>query len=143
MPDLLDVKRKEIADRLTELQPVVDEYNRLTAASSALAAIDGSPPATVTTTTAPQGLRPGRPRVSGKAPAAGRPPGRSKARGGRPKGGGKRAAQALRLIRANPGITMTALSEKMRIKGTYLYRVLPKLEQEGKIRKDGRGWHPG
>ena len=30
----------------------------------------------------------------------------------------------------------------MGIKENYLYRVLPGLEQEGKIRKDGRGWHP-
>jgi hypothetical protein len=30
----------------------------------------------------------------------------------------------------------------MSIKQNYLYRVLPGLEQEGKVRKEGRGWHP-
>lgn len=30
----------------------------------------------------------------------------------------------------------------MGIKQTYLYRVLPGLEQAGKIEKQGRGWHP-
>jgi hypothetical protein len=31
----------------------------------------------------------------------------------------------------------------MGIKQNYLYRVLPGLEQENKVKKDGRGWHPG
>jgi hypothetical protein len=30
----------------------------------------------------------------------------------------------------------------MGIKQNFLYRVLPGLEQEGKVKKDGRGWHP-
>jgi len=34
------------------------------------------------------------------------------------------------------------MAEKMGIDGTYLYKVLPPLEQAGKIRKEGRGWHP-
>lgn len=29
----------------------------------------------------------------------------------------------------------------MGIKQNYLYRVLPGLEQEEKVRKQGRGWH--
>jgi hypothetical protein len=34
------------------------------------------------------------------------------------------------------------MAEKMGIKANYFYRLLPPLEQAGKIRKDGRGWHP-
>jgi hypothetical protein len=30
----------------------------------------------------------------------------------------------------------------MGIKQNYLYRVLPGLEQESKVAKKGRGWHP-
>lgn len=30
----------------------------------------------------------------------------------------------------------------MGIKQTYLYSVLPNLEREGSVKKDGRGWHP-
>jgi len=30
----------------------------------------------------------------------------------------------------------------MGIKQNYLYRVLPGLAEEGKVVKDGRGWHP-
>jgi hypothetical protein len=29
----------------------------------------------------------------------------------------------------------------MGIKQNYLYRVLPGLEQDGLVRKEGRGWH--
>jgi hypothetical protein len=98
--------------------------------------------------------KPGRPKGSGKKvgrPAGsgkkvGRPAGkvgRPKARrGGRSKGGGKRATEALSLVRGQPGITIPELAVKMGIKQNYLYRVLPGLEQEGKLEKKGRGWHP-
>ena len=86
----------------------------------------------------------GRPPGSGKK--AGRPAGkvgRPKARGGgRPKGGGKRATEALSFVQGQPGITIPELAAKMGIKQNYLYRLLPGLEQEGKLEKKGRGWHP-
>jgi hypothetical protein len=90
----------------------------------------------------------GRPPGSGKK--VGRPPGSAtkaaaastKRRGGRPKGGGKRAIEALSLVQGQPGITIPELAAKMGIKQNYLYRVLPPLEKEGKLQKKGRGWHP-
>ena len=83
------------------------------------------------------GRPPGRPKdTAATAPAAGR------RRAGRRKGGGMRATQALSLVKAQPGITIPELAAKMGIKENYLYRVLPGLQKEGKIRKDGRGWHP-
>jgi len=72
----------------------------------------------------------------------GRPPGRPKGRAGRRKGSGIRAAQALSLVQGQPGITIPELATKMNIKQNYLYRVLPGLEQEKKLEKKGRGWHP-
>ena len=30
----------------------------------------------------------------------------------------------------------------MKIKPNYLYRILPSLEADGLVRKDGKGWHP-
>jgi hypothetical protein len=39
--DFLDGKRREITDRLKELQPLVDEFNRLEAAAAALAGVTG------------------------------------------------------------------------------------------------------
>ena len=46
------------------------------------------------------------------------------------------------MIRAIPVSLDPELAAKMDIKGTYLYKVLPPLEQTGKIHKEGRGWHP-
>ena len=154
MTDFLDEKRKEIADRLKELKPAVDEYNRLEAASSALEGVGGT--AATATASAPRRRGPGRPRgsVSRKAavaaaPAkagrkkAGRPAGRPAGRrAGRRKGSGTRAAEALSFVQGQPGITIPELAAKMGIKQNYLYRVLPGLEQENKVAKQGRGWHP-
>jgi hypothetical protein len=199
--DFLDVKRREISDRLKEIKPLVEEYSRLEAAASALAGLGGSAPATAaarrkkgpgrprgsvnraskaTAASTPTASTPaastkakakpkagrkkvGRPPGSGKKvgrPAGtgkkvGRPPGsgkkvgrpagkvgRPKGRGGRRKGSGTRAAQALSFVQGQPGITIPELAAKMGIKQNYLYRVLPGLEQEGKLEKKGRGWHP-
>jgi hypothetical protein len=147
--DFLDEKRREIADRLKELKPLVDEYNRLEAAASALQSVGGSAPSKGRTATRRRG--PGRPKGStGRAKAAtrttaraARKPARStKRRAGRRKGSGTRAAEALGLVQGQPGITIPELAAKMGIKQNYLYRVLPGLEQENKVRKQGRGWFP-
>jgi hypothetical protein len=152
--DFLDEKRQEIAERLKELKPAVDEYNRLEAAAAALQGVGGSSATpTTTATTTPRRRGPGRPRgsVNRKAAAAtpaapkaarkkaGRPAGR---RAGRRKGSGTRAAEALSFVQGQPGITIPELAAKMGIKQNYLYRVLPGLEQENKVQKQGRGWHP-
>jgi hypothetical protein len=63
-------------------------------------------------------------------------------RRGRPKGSGTRGAEALALVKANPGITIPEIAEKMGIKQNYLYRVLPGLAADGLVVKDGRGWKP-
>jgi hypothetical protein len=149
--DFLDEKRREITARLDELKPLVDEYNSLQAAATALAGVGGKGPRT----TGARRRGPGRPRAAttraGKARASkrttkatakrpGRPPGRRRA--GRRKGSGTRAAEALGLVRGQPGITIPELAQKMGIKQNYLYRVLPSLHDEGKVSKRGRGWHP-
>jgi hypothetical protein len=145
--DFLDEKRREITDRLKEIKPLVDEYSRLEAAASALAGVGGSSSA-ATSTAAPRRRGPGRPRGSrtstaAKATKAARKPGRPAGRrAGRRKGSGTRAAEALSFVQGQPGITIPELAAKMGIKQNYLYRVLPGLEQEGKVKKTGRGWHP-
>jgi len=40
------------------------------------------------------------------------------------------------------GMSQSELARRMGIKQNYLYRVLPGLQSDGKVRKDGRGWHP-
>jgi len=154
--DFLDEKRQEITNRLKELKPLVDEFKRLEAAASALAGLGGSTSSSASSaasTATPRRRGPGRPRGSvsrtravaapKKAAKPGRKPGRpAKRRAGRRKGSGTRAAEALSFVQGQPGITIPELAAKMGIKQNYLYRVLPALEQEGKISKQGRGWHP-
>jgi hypothetical protein len=77
--------------------------------------------------------------------------GRSARRGpGRPRGTGRRgrgstrADQAVRIIKANPGITVSELGKKMKLNHpNYLYRVLPDLQKEGRIKRRGQGYHAG
>jgi hypothetical protein len=146
--DFLDEKRREITNRLSELKPLADEYNRLQAAASALAGVRGTSAATATS--APRRRGPGRPRGSRSASATAtttakpkRRPGRpAKRRAGRRKGSGTRAAEASALVKGQPGITIPELADKMGIKQNYLYRVLPGLAQEGRVSKRGRGWYP-
>lgn len=76
---------------------------------------------------------PGRPRSSGSTKSA---PRRRRRRGG------TRADQAVKLITANPGISASDVAGQMKIKPNYLYRVLGELEKDGKVRKDGRAYHP-
>jgi hypothetical protein len=159
--DFLDEKRREINDRLAELKPLIDEYTRLEAAATALAGVGGSTrraTAPAAPAAAPAKRGPGRPRGSkNRATGArrGRPPKAATAtatttvaaatprrRAGRRKGSGTRAAQALTFVKGQPGITIPELAAKMGIKQNYLYRVLPGLEQEKKIKKQGRGWQP-
>jgi hypothetical protein len=71
----------------------------------------------------------------------GRPRGTTTARRRR---GSTRADQAVRIIKQNPGITVSELGKKMRLKApNYLYRVLPDLQKEGRIKRKGKGYHPG
>jgi hypothetical protein len=129
----VDSTVKDIDGRLGELQ---EEVQKLEAARAALV---GS---------APRG--PGRPRGSrttttttttASAPKrrAGRKPGRPR---GRRSGGGTRAAQALALVQARPGITIPEIATDLKIEPNYLYRVMPALVSAGNVKRDGKGWSP-
>jgi hypothetical protein len=166
--DFLDEKRQEITSRLKELRPLVDEFNRLEAAATALAGVIGSAAsdagsvASAAAATVTRRRGPGRPRGSASrkkaakaaapaatatatAPKAAAPKAAAKPakrRAGRRKGSGTRAAEARSFVQGQPGITIPELAAKMGIKQNYLYRVLPGLEQENKVEKKGRGWYP-
>lgn len=56
--------------------------------------------------------------------------------------GGNRANQALELVREKPGITIPEIASAMKIQPNYLYRVLPRLESDGQVKRQGQGWHP-
>lgn len=144
MADFLAKTQNDIAKRIAALEPAVAEYRQLQDAAKALSQLNGAAPAA-----APR--RRGRPPGSGKrasakkaaaapAPKAASAPKRN--RGGRPKGSGTRSVQALALIQQQPGITIAEMAGKMGISKTYLYRVLPGLQKDGKVKSEGRGWHP-
>jgi len=124
MTDFLEEKKREIKSRLDELKPLVDEYHRLLSAHDALDGVKAAGAAT----------RPRRASTARKSGTASR--GR-----GRPKGSGTRAKEALKLVKDRPGITIPEIAEAMKIKQNYLYRVMPDLQKDGLVRKEGRGWH--
>jgi hypothetical protein len=129
MPDFVAEKTREINARLKELRPLVEEFHRLEAAAAALEGLpSGGAVAGVQLATTR------RPRPSSSDGAG--------AKRGRPRGSGARSRQAIELVRARPGITIPEMAGAMGIRQNYLYRLLPSLQQEGVVRKEGRGWHP-
>jgi CRP-like cAMP-binding protein len=131
MADFLDEKRREMQERLKELRPLVDEFHRLEAAVRALDGVG-----------APRAATGGAATTTRRRATGGGSSGSGNGRRGRPRGSGTRGKQALELVRANPGVTIPELAEQMGIQQNYLYRVLPGLQKEGMVRKEGRGWHP-
>ena len=132
MADFLEEKKQEIATRLDELRPAVEEFEKLKAALRALEGVDDSGSGS--------SRGPGRPRRSSGGGGGGG--GGGTGRRGRPRGSGTRANEARDIVQANPGITIPEMAQKMGIQQNYLYRVLPGLEQDGVVRKEGRGWYP-
>jgi predicted transcriptional regulator len=126
LPDFIQTAVKEIDDHLRALK---DETSRLEAARVALAGAT---------------RRPGRPSSNGnprsRARSASRRNGRSAAP--RSRGGNTRSNQTLELVREKPGITIPEIAKAMKIEPNYLYRVLPRLESKGQVKRDGQGWHP-
>jgi hypothetical protein len=121
---LVDDVRRQMTERLKELKPLVDEYHQLEAVVRNLA--EAAPPR--------RGRR-SRGRRRSTRPTNGR-------RRGRPRGSGNRSAQALALVQAKPGITIPEMGKEMGITPNYLYRVLPELAKDGKVKKNGKGWEP-
>lgn len=161
-------QRKEIQGRLAELRPHYEEYMHLEKLETTLEDLvedlgtavrrvtHGRPGRPRKATTARR--RPGRPR---KAAAAKRGPGRprkaaaTKGRAARPRkttaarsaaGGRRRGAtradQTLKLISANPGITVSEIAKQLKVRQNYLYRVVNSLQSQGSVRRRGRGLHP-
>ena len=134
MADFLSEQLRALEKRLDELRPHVEEYLHLEKAKEAL---EGVGP----------GRRrgPGRPRGSTTKRGPGRPRGsttrRRSANGRRRRRGGTRAAQTLKVIRDNPGITVSEMAKRMSIKQpNYLYRVVNQLQADGSVTKQGKGY---
>ena len=127
MADFLDAKVREIEERLQELQPLVEEFRRLEAAAVVLETVDG------TVARAPSA-------AVAKVARASNGSSRGRPRGSR--GANTRATQAVELVRTRPGLTIPELADHMGIKPNYLYRILPQLEEDGKVQRRDKGWHP-
>ncbi len=123
--NVLDEARSLVKKRLAELD---DERKRLERALADLG--DGGK----------VGRRPGRPRGSTSSTPAAASTGPRRRRRRR---GGTRADQAVSLVEQNPGINASDIAKQMKIKPNYLYRVLGDLEKEGRVKKQGRQYHPG
>jgi CRP-like cAMP-binding protein len=141
MPDFLEEKKREIDERLKELRPLVDEFQRLEAAAAALQGVGASTSNSRASTPAARRTR-RRSASSRSSSSSSTGTGTGTGRRGRPRGSGTRSKQALELVRTRPGISIPEIAEAIGIQQNYLYRVLPSLQKDGLVRKEGRGWHP-
>jgi hypothetical protein len=125
LADFVDSTVKDIDRRLSELKV---EVSKLEAARAALVGGRRGPgrPANANGASAPTRRRATR--------RAGRPRGR--------RGGNTRANQALALVQERPGVTIPQIAESLKIEPNYLYRVMPKLVEDGQVTREGQGWHP-
>lgn len=134
MADFLTEQRDALEKRLKELRPLYDEYLNLERVREALDGVRG----------ARRG--PGRPRGTTGKRGPGRPPGssaRARSANGRQRRTrrGGRADQALKVVRANPGITVNDLAKRLNVKSpNYLYRVMSQLVSDGAVSKTGKGY---
>jgi hypothetical protein len=125
MADFLTEQRNAIENRLKELRPLYDEYLQLEKAKEALDSVG-----------APRRRGPGRPPGSTTRRASS-----GNGRRRRRRGGGNRSDQVLKVIRENPGISVSEIGDKLGMKQkNYLYRVVGNLQSEGAVKKDGRGF---
>jgi hypothetical protein len=115
--DHVDAVVKDIEARINEIQPIVEEYERLIGALRLLrgdSAMQG-----------PGGSR----RPTGRKP-------------GRPRGSGHRGGEALKALRKQPGMTVAEIAAAIGTHRNYLFRVLPTLADQGLLVKDGPRWYP-
>ena len=115
--DHVDAVVRDIEVRIDEIQPVVEEYERLIGALRLLrgdSAMRG-----------PGGTR----RPTGRKP-------------GRPRGSGHRGGEALKVLRERPGMTVAEIASAIGTHRNYLFRVLPTLADQGLLVKEGPKWYP-
>ena len=132
MADFLSEQLGALEKRLKDLRPQVEEYLHLEQVKAALEGV-GKPR-----------RGPGRPRGSTTRRRTSTGTARRRSTNGRRRRGrrgGTRAQQALKVVRDNPGITVSDLARKLNIKQpNYLYRVMNQLQAEGAVTKSGRGY---
>lgn len=144
--EFLSSKLKEMRTRLEQLKPSYEEYleidRALRAVESAVGAVSGKISDLVDAGRGAVGLarsKPSKPAARKSAPkrttttAKKRSPRRSRT-------GGTRADEAVKIVTQNPGVSVSEIAKQMGIRQNYLYRVLNKLESDGRVKKSGRGY---
>ena len=87
-------------------------------------------------------------RVGPRAPTARPQPARRRATPAAPVGRGGAGVvtpaptRRSRSCASKPGITIPEIAESLKIEPNYLYRVMPKLVEDGQVTREGQGWHP-
>jgi predicted HTH transcriptional regulator len=114
VPDLVDRIRRELADRLAELEPVVREYRQLERVRAAMG--EGEP----------RGRR-GRSR-SGRQTSA-----RRAARG-------ERQRQILSLLEEHPEISSSELARRLETSTSNIQTTLSRLRRRGRLDREGGRW---
>jgi len=127
MADTLNKIRSDLEKRLRELEPMIEEHAHVREALEALKSAG---------TRAERAVK-----IAAKRPRSAKASAATRARG-RPRGTGGRAQEALKLVHRHPGITIGEIAKRMKIQANYLYRVLPQLEKDGKVKKRDKGYHP-
>jgi hypothetical protein len=132
LDDLRSMEQR-VAERLAELEPLVQEYNQLLAEAKrhnlALPATDGS-------TAHPRRRR----QPAGAKPTRQRSEPTVKRR--RPVRRSQRREQILELVSQRPGITVAELGKELKVDPSSLYRVVNALTRDGQIKKKGRQLQP-
>lgn len=156
---LIDDFQRQIDARLSELQPAFAEYTALQQLREAIKSLDPEA-AAAHVSLFPFPVAAG----NGANGAAAEPPAPRPARATEGAGTARRrrtrAAQeapqgptveeqnaayadaAIELVGQEPGLTAGQLAERMGVPASVLFRLLPTLQREGRLRKQGKGYRP-
>jgi winged helix-turn-helix DNA-binding protein len=132
LQELSDLRQRAEA-RLTELEPLVAEYQQLQAVLAKLGTDDLPRRATAAkpATRRRASAKPARKRAT-PAKRAGRGTGRRRAAAP-----GSRKGDVVRLVTQRPGISVPEIARELNVDPTGLYAIVRRLTAKGQMRKDG------
>jgi hypothetical protein len=135
MANVIEQATQAIRGRLAQLEELIAEQQQL---KKALDALEGLTRVTRSKAAAPP-ARQARPMSRGRPAPTGASRGRSS---GRRRGGLNRADQFAALVAERPGITVAEAAERLGTSRNALYNLTGRLQREGRLRKQGRGFYP-
>jgi len=130
-----------VAQRMTELRPLVDEYRELEQVAQRLGVT--APAATAPAATAPAAAPADTPAPRRRTRRRARSSAATTASAGTRGRKNGRRDQLLAAVKARPGITVREAGAELGVDPTSLYRIVHRLEKDGALRKRGRELRPG